>query len=106
MLSIGLFDAGFAPIITSSLIHLSLIRIGGSFPSQTNLKHENDGVSVVLGMKVAEKRKLLKKKTGVGVITLHLIYALNRIATSRSVALIVILSCKYSVAVIMTFCIF
>jgi hypothetical protein len=53
-------------------------------------------------MKGAEKRKLVRKKTGVGVVILHLIYALNRITTSRSVALIVILLCKYSVAVIMT----
>jgi hypothetical protein len=53
-------------------------------------------------MKGAEKRKLLRKKIGVGVIILHLIYALNRVTTFRSVALIVILLCKYSVAVILT----
>lgn len=102
MLKIGLINAGTACIFTSTLISLSNIRIGGSIPSQTSLKCENDGVSSVLGMKGAEKRKLLRKKTGVGVVILHLIYALNRITTSRSVALIVILLCKYSVAVIMT----
>lgn len=107
MLSISLIDAGTACIFTSTLIYLSNVRIGGSFPSQTNLKRENNGVSVVLEMKGAEKRKLLRKKTGVGVVILHHIYALNHVTTSRTVALIVILLCKYSVAVIMTlFCVF
>jgi hypothetical protein len=77
----------------------SSVRINGSFRFQTNWKLEDDGAIAVLGMKGAEKRKLLRKRTGVGVVILHLIYALSHITTSHSVELTVIRLCKYAIAV-------
>jgi hypothetical protein len=85
--------------IMLAVIEHGSVRINGSFPFQINWKYEDNGASVVLGMKGAEKRKLLRKRTGVGVVTLHLIYALNHITTSHSVEVTVILLCKYAVAV-------
>jgi hypothetical protein len=88
-----------------ALIELGNIRTDGSIPFQTNWKYEDNGASVVLEMKGAGKRKLLKKRTGVGVVILHLTYALNHITIFRSVELTVILLCKYAVTVRMSgFC--
>ena len=68
------------------------------FP-QTSLKCEDDSVSAVPGMKGAEKRKLLRKRTDVGAIILHHTFVLNHITTSHSVEQTVMLLCGYSLVV-------
>lgn len=94
MLRMNLIDAGNVFFFLLALIDLGSIRINESVPFQTNWKYEDNAASVVPGMKGAEKRKLLKKRTGVGVGILHLIYALNHNTTFLSVELTVILLCK------------
>jgi len=66
---------------------------------QTSLKCEDDGVNAVPGMKGAEKRKLLRKKTDVGAIILRRTFVLNHITTSHSVEQTMMLLCRYSLAV-------
>jgi hypothetical protein len=72
------------------------------------LKCEDDCVNAVPGMKGAEKRKLLRKRTDVGAIILHLTFVLNHITTSHSVEQTVMLLCRYSLGVrrriFFTFC--